>query len=304
MTNELRRLVLLVFTLAVVITAAPAATAKKSTPHDGESLYTKFSRPDGVRGGLKVHYKSYGKGSEALVLIHGWSQNIDSWRDSIPDLAKRSRVIAIDLPGHGQSEKPEITYSMDLFARAIDAVMRAAKVDRAVLVGHSMGTPIAREFYRKYPQKTLGLVIVDGSLRNFGDKKLVDGLIAGLRGPKYLEAGGQMMAFIAGPTLSAENRQRVRTSMNNTPQFVLASAMEGMATNSIWGEDKINVPALAVMAKSLFYAPDLEQFDRTIAPNLDFQLWEGVGHFLMMEKPKEFNAAVIGFLDKNKLLKN
>jgi len=47
---------------------------------------------------------------------------------------------------------------------------------RAVLVGHSMGTPVARQFYRKYPQNTLAIVIVDGALRPFGDKKMMDGL--------------------------------------------------------------------------------------------------------------------------------
>ena len=79
--------------------------------------------------------------------------------------------------------------------------------------------------------------------------------------------------------------------------------MEGMADPSIWGEDKINVPVLAIMAKNPFFGPDLEQSFRSIAPNLDFQLWDGVGHFIMMEKPKEFNAAVLMWLDKNNLLK-
>jgi len=66
--------------------------------------------------GTRIYYKSYGKGSEALVLIHGWSCTQDYWRDQIPDLDKRSRVIAIDLPGHGQSDKPQHVYSMDFFA--------------------------------------------------------------------------------------------------------------------------------------------------------------------------------------------
>jgi pimeloyl-ACP methyl ester carboxylesterase len=79
--------------------------------------------------------------------------------------------------------------------------------------------------------------------------------------------------------------------------------MEGMADASIWGEDKINVPVLAVMAKNPFYPPNMEQLYRGIAPNLEYQMWDGVGHFIMMEKPKEFNAVVLAFLDKNKLLK-
>ncbi len=253
--------------------------------------------------GTRIYYKSYGKGSEALVLIHGWSCNQDYWRDQIPDLDKRSRVIAIDLPGHGQSDKPQLVYSMDFFARGVDAVLHDAGVKHAVLVGHSMGTPIARQFYRKYPKQTLAIVIVDGALRPFGDTKMVDGLIASLRGPNYKEAGAQMLAAMEGPQLSSELKERIQASFLNTPQYVLVSAMEGMAHDSIWGQDKINVPVLAILAKSPFYPPDTEQFYRSIAPKLEFQMWEGVGHFLMMEKPKQFNEAVIAFLDKNALLK-
>ncbi len=67
---------------------------------------------------------------------------------------------------------------MDLFAAAIDAVMKDAKVERAVLVGHSMGTPVVRQFYRKYPKKTLAIVIVDGGLRPFGDKAMREQFMA------------------------------------------------------------------------------------------------------------------------------
>jgi pimeloyl-ACP methyl ester carboxylesterase len=56
------------------------------------------------------------------------------------------------------------------------------------------------------------------------------------------------------------------------------------------------------MAKNPFFPPNIEEMSRALVPSLEFQMWEGVGHFLMMEKPKEFNAAVTAFLDKNKLL--
>src|SRR3984893_9965625 len=287
---------LMVLTLAVALVSAPAAKAQRASAPEGKSHYATLD-------GNRIHYQSYGKGREALVLIHGWTCNLDYWRDQVPDFAKRNRVIAIDLPGHGQSDKPEVAYSMDLFARAVDAVMRDAQVERAVLVGHSMGTPVARQFYRKYPQKTLAIVIVDGALRPFGDKKLMEGFIAGFRGPNYKEAGKQMFAGMAGPNLFPELKESLQASFLNTPQHVIVSAMEGMAEDSIWGQDKINVPVLAILAKSPFWPADTEQFYRSIAPNLDFQMFDGVGHFLMMEKPKEFNDAVIAFLVKNSLLK-
>jgi pimeloyl-ACP methyl ester carboxylesterase len=273
-----------------------AAAAQKPANSGGQSRHASLD-------GTRIYYKSYGKGHDALVLIHGWSCNLDYWRDQIPDFEKRNRVIAIDLPGHGQSDKPQLVYSMDFFARAVDAVLHDAGVKHAVLMGHSMGTPIARQFYRKYPKQTLAIVIVDGALRPFGDKKMVEGLIASLRGPNYKEAGAQMLASLAGPQLSTEMKERIQASFLNTPQYVLVSAMEGMADDSIWGQDKINVPVLATMAKSPFWPADTEQFYKSIASNLDFQMWEGVGHFLMMEKPKQFNETVIAFLDKNALLK-
>lgn len=282
--------------LTSALAAPPVASAQKASTTAAKS---RFAKLDGTR----IHYQSHGKGREALVLIHGWTCNLDYWRDQVPDFAKRNRVIALDLPGHGQSDKPEIVYSMDLFAKAVDAVMRDAKVERAVLVGHSMGTPIARQFYRKYPQKTLAIVIVDGGLRPFGDKKMRDGFVAAFRAPNYKEAGKQMFAQMSGQNLPAETQEHIKTSFLATPQYVIVSAMEGMNDDSIYGPDKMNVPVLAILAKSPFWPPDTEEFFRSLAPNLEFHMWEGVGHFLMMERPKQFNEEVTAFLDKNSLLK-
>ena len=279
--------IILFIILLLTSTAAFAA--------DGDSQFAKLD-------GARIHYKSYGKGKDALVLIHGWTCNLDNWRDQIPDFAKRNRVIALDLPGHGQSDKPEIPYTMDLFANAIDAVLRDAKVERAVLVGHSMGTPVARQFYRKYPQKTLAIVIVDGGLRPFGTKEMRKNFISMFRSPNYKQAGMQMLSQMA-PTLPAEGKERVNASFANTPQHVVVSAMEGMNDDALYGPDKINVPVFAILAKSPFWPADTEEFLRGLAPDLELQWFEGVSHFLMMEKPKQFNDAVIAFLNKKNLLK-
>src|SRR5258707_7922617 len=219
-----RSLVVTIVSIFGLVGAHLAAAQKPAT------VESRFTTLDGAR----IHYVNYGKGDEALVLIHGWTCNLDNWRDQFADFAKRNRVIALDLPGHGQSDKPQVTYSMDYFARAVDAVMRDAKVKRAVLVGHSMGTPVARQFYRKYPEKTLAIVIVDGSLRPFADKVMMDRLIDGFRGANYKEAVSQMLTAINGPNLSTETRERIKASSLNTPQHVIVSAMQGMADPSFW----------------------------------------------------------------------
>jgi pimeloyl-ACP methyl ester carboxylesterase len=251
---------------------------------------------------MKIHYVSEGKGKNAIVLVHGWGCRLTHWRDQIPELSKRARVLALDLPGHGESDKPEIKYDMDLFAAAIDAVMKDAGVEHAVLVGHSMGTPVVRQFYRKYPQKTLALVIVDGGLRPFGTKEQREQFMAPLRGPAYKEVLKNMGNAMTA-TLSAADKERIGASFAVVPQRVLVSAMEAMGEDSLYATDKINVPVLAVLAKSPYWPADTEQFLRSLAPDLEYQMWDGVSHFLFMDKPKEFNAAVIAFLDKKKLLK-
>lgn len=298
----------IVFLLAMGASASPSTSTAKDEPTgqsrfttlDGARIhYVNYNRDSGARGKGKA---KAGNDEEALVLIHGWTMNAEHWRDQVPAFTNRNRVLAIDLPGHGQSDKPQVAYTMEYFARAVDAVMRDAKVKRAVLMGHSMGTPIARQFYRKYPEKTLAIVIVDGALKPFGDKAMMDKMIAGLRVPTYKDTMDQMFGMMTGPGLSAEAKERIKTSSSNTSQHVLVSAMEGMADATIYADDKINVPVLAVMAKNPFFPPNLEQVYRTLIPNLEFYTWDGVGHFLHMERPQEFNQAVVAFLDKNKLL--
>jgi len=281
--------ILLAILLAFV--AAPVVFAAK----DGESKFATLN-------GAKIHYKSYGQGSDAFVLVHGWSSNLEAWGYQIPDLAKRGRVVAIDLPGHGQSDKPQLSYTMDHFAAAIDAVMKDAKVERGVILGHSMGTPVARQFYRKYPKKTLAIVIVDGALRPFGDKAMRDQYLNMFRSANYKEAGAQMFAQMT-PMLSAEDKEKALASFRSTPQNVLVTAMESMNDEALYASDKINVPVLAVLAKSPFWPADTEEFLKGLAPDLEVIWWEGVDHFLHQEKTKDFNNAVIAFVDKKKLLK-
>src|SRR5437588_12252533 len=117
---------------------------------------------------LKVHYTNYGKGDTALFFVHGWSCDETVWSEQAPALAEKIRVITIDLPGHGQSEKPKtMEYTIDSYARAIDAVLSEATVKSVILVGHSNGTPVIRRCYRKFTANVKAPVLVDGPLRPY-----------------------------------------------------------------------------------------------------------------------------------------
>jgi pimeloyl-ACP methyl ester carboxylesterase len=87
-----------------------------------------------------------------------------------------------------------------------------------------------------------------------------------------------------------------------TPQHVMVGSFEGMRDPAIWKDDPIRVPLLVVNAKSPFWTPEYVEYVRKLAPQVDYRVIEGPGHFVMLEKPQEFNAAVLDFLQKQKLL--
>ena len=251
--------------------------------------------------GAKIHYTEYGAGETALVFIHGWACDETFWDGQAAPLGAKFHVITIDLPGHGQSDKPQIAYTMDLYARAIDAVLQEAKVKGAVLVGHSNGTPAIRHFYRKFPQKTRALVIVDGALRPFGDKAMMEKFVARLKAPNYEENAGKLIDSMTSPVRDAALRDKIKSAMLRTPQYVASTEFDSTLDDGLWKPDKINVPVLMILAKQPAWSADYEQFVRGLVPDLDYQMWEGVSHFLMMEQPERFNGALTAFLEKHKL---
>src|SRR2546423_15647196 len=148
----------------LLINVANAETTTENPLDKSPSQFAKL-------GDLKIHYKflpaAQNRNKPALVFVHGWCCDINVWREQATAFNGQINLLFIDLPGYGQSDHPRIDYTMDLFAKGINAVLEDAKVNQAILVGHSMGTPAVRQFYRLYPTKTKALIVVDGSLRPF-----------------------------------------------------------------------------------------------------------------------------------------
>jgi len=272
----------------------------ESKPNPLDKAPSQFAKLDDIR----VHYKSLGAGDTALVFVHGWTCNMNFWRYQVPAFDGKMRMILIDLPGHGESDKPKIDYTMDLFAKSVDAALKEAGVEKAVLAGHSMGTPVTRQYYRLYPKKTAGLIVVDGALRapKFKPGEF-DKFVARFTGPDWKETLGQMVDGMTKDS-PAEARQAIKSGMGSAPQHVTVSAMKEMFNPAIWKDDeKIEVPLQVIVAKGPNWPPDYEQFIRKIAPQVDYHVMDGVGHFLMMEKPNEFNEIMAAFLKKQGFLK-
>ena len=254
----------------------------------------------------KVHYVTVGKGTKTLVFIHGWAGNSGFWREQVPALADKARLIFIDLPGHGQSDKPHVDYTMDYFARGVLAVMRDARADKATLIGHSMGVPVICRVHAQAPDKVAGLVAVDGLLfRPAFKPEEIEQRVAPFRAPEYREHVTKFIQSMFPDAATHPLRDRVLAEVLATPQYVMSSAMQGMfGTNQpAWDMHNVTAPVLVLNAPNPRWTPEYEAYVRAVSPKTDYRVMENTGHCLMLEKPKEFNAALLLMLQKFDLVK-
>ncbi len=128
---------------------------KSSVPH---SQFSKFADLDGLR----IHYLEKGEGTP-VVLIHGYTSSTYTWKDQFDELAKRYRVIAIDLKGFGFSDKPDGDYSRRAQGEVVARLLDKLSIQRAWLVGNSMGGETALNMAVDHPEKVLGLVLIDSA---------------------------------------------------------------------------------------------------------------------------------------------
>ena len=175
--------------------------------------------------------------------------------------------------------------------------MRDAGVEKAILVGHSLGAAVALEFARSYRAKVVGLVLVDGSLPNSPYSKRESAPYAmnlnTLRQEGYLRGTSEWIDSMFGLQTEPQLRDEIRKKMLATPQHVMISAMEYLANPATWRTDPIQCPALMINCRK--YYRD-EGFLRTIVPGIQIETWDSVGHFLMLERPTEFNRSLESFI--------
>ena len=285
--------------LALFLAATAAASGARAADLDALPSASHAAPFEGIR----VQYKDLGSGSTAVVFVHGWSCDMSVWRRQVSAVSGRVRALFVDLPGFGQSDKPDVSYSMDYLAGSVDAVMRAAGVEHAVLVGHSMGTPVIRQFYRKYPAKVIALVAVDGPLRSFfTDPAQAAPLLARFEGPDAAANISQMFDGMFGTALDPIDRAAIKRVALATPSRVALSSMRGMVDPAIWKDDPIEVPMLAVMAPNPGSTPDYVAYVKRLAPGIVYETIPGVGHFLMLERPDDFNRLLDKFLRSQKVI--
>ena len=279
-------------------TVSFAAETSVSESITGKSSFATY-------GTNKVHYLIVGEGKQAVVLIHGWGGNLGIWKEQVAALKTRAKLILIDLPGHGRSDKPRTDYTMDFFAGGVVAVLKDAGIKKATLVGHSMGAPVICRVYAQAPEKIAGLVAVDGLLRRpKGTPEQAEAFIAPYRTPEYREQATRFITAMFPNRGTEQLRDWTLAQVLATPQHVLSGAMDGMfkAGQPAWDLPKVKIPVMAINARSPMWTTEYETYVRSLSPKTDYQVIDGAGHFLMLEKPQEFNKLLVSMLEKFQLI--
>lgn len=109
---------------------------------------------------LTINYIDEGQGSKTLVFVHGLGSNLKAWQKNITELKKQYRCIALDLPNYGQSSQGNYPFGMSYFAEVLQHFMDKLEIEKAVLVGHSMGGQTAIHFALSYPEKLSHLILM------------------------------------------------------------------------------------------------------------------------------------------------
>lgn len=246
--------------------------------------------------GAKINWATSGQGEKIVVFVHGWTCDSTTWSKQVPAVARKYQAVTLDLPGHGKSGMPKGQFSMDLFAKAIEGVRRDVHAGKMILVGHSMGTPVIRQYARLFPQHVQALVFVDGPII---DSKAV-GNFAGLADRLKNDTPKMRQEFIQGmftPATTPELRVRIEKMMAAPPDAAAVGAMAAMWDPAIWKDDPVAVPVLGIYAEKSRAAPGPE-IRAKVLPTFEYTEIPGTDHFLMLEKPEEFNRILLAFIEK------
>lgn len=260
-------------------------------------------------GGLRMHYVEAGSGPP-LVCVHGGgpgSNGLSNYQRNLGPLSERFRVILPDLPGFGQSDRPEITGSrFSLYARAIRDFLDALGIEKASLIGYSIGGGTTLKFAMEYPDRVERLVCIGPA----GGATLFQ--------PTPTEGVRVVVNYFAPPGPSKEKmehllramlydqsglnddvfEERFQASMQSQPPA--AAPPRNAAPEDLWRDlDRVPQKVLLVWGRDDRVAPmDSSFLMLQLLPDARLHVFSRCGHWAQWEKADEFNALVTAFLDE------
>jgi len=243
--------------------------------------------PDGV----EIVYSAAGSGEPALLFIHGGLANRHFWDGELKAFAARHRVIAPDLPAHGESGANRTKWGLPEFGADIRAVVEAERLQKVIIFGNSMGGPVAIEAALLLPGKTLGVVGVD-TFQDLGSTFTAEEVKPRAEAFRsdYTGALKQMVRMLfhpdTDPALVADAERRMMT----TSREAIYAMFLGMAGYDMGASARrLTVPIRAINGD--LYPTDVAS-NRKTKPDFDAVVMKHVGHYPMLERPAEFDRHV------------
>ena len=241
----------------------------------------------------RIAYDVVGRGETTLVFIHGWSCDGRYWQKQIPAFANDYRVVTVDLAGHGHSSSGRAEFSMLSFANDVKAIMDNEDIDRAILIGHSMGGGVIAEAARLMPEKVVGIVGID-TLQNVAKRtpqRVIDDIVTSFQ----TDFKSAVQDFVVSMFPKGSDPQLinwVKEDMSSAPKDVALSAFRNYLGQYVSGEaafvfKDIAVPVVSINARLWPTAP--EENKRYIK-NYQLIYIDETGHFPMLERPDKFNV--------------
>ena len=251
------------------------------------------------RHGVALCYEEAGEGDPPLVLVHGWCCDHSYFTPQFEHFHSRHRVVTLDLRGHGQSDKPLQSYTMETFADDVAWMCAELGLEKPVVIGHSMGAIVAFDLACRYPALPSAIIMLDAAvILPTGARAAAPHLIEQMRGPAYREVLRQYVAnSLVIPTDDQRRKEHILEDMSSAPQHVMVSAMEGLRGYDAAAVARgCEVPALYIAADEPQPRADMARFHELYPRQLWYGQTVGSGHFCQLEVPEQVNPMIKRFL--------
>ncbi len=239
--------------------------------------------------GSSITYGVRGQGNVTVVFVHCWTCNHEFWRSQIEYFSKKHKVVWLDLAGHGLSNSNRQEYTMPVFGEDVAAVVNEIDGDNVILVGHSMGGPVAIEAAKLLGDKVIGIVGVDTFYTPFEYPKS-ETEIAGFVKPfkdDFKGTSEQLVRSMFTPEADPDLITSIVKQMSVANQDMGISAMY-----EIFRWNAKNVPSCLDKYSKKLRNINGAPTGKEIALHESVVLIPGVGHFVSQVKPNEFNEAL------------
>lgn len=253
--------------------------------------------------GYGIHYLDQGQGP-AVLLVHGFGGHTYSYREMIPRFARDHRTIAVDLKGFGYSQRrADAGLSHTDQARMLAALLDRLGIERAVVVGHSMGGAVAQRFAAMYPERCDALVLAAAAIGSRFHRRPPGALLPLLR-PLLPVLGGITASRLLGamfyeppPDMAAIKAEYVRPARIRGSMDGLIAMMRDMARDGEVDTSRVTMPVLLLYGAHDAIVPlSVAQEIRSRIPHARLVVVERAAHGLLEERPDDCEGAIRDFL--------